>query len=213
MWNDPVRGRAFVRVTAHALMFAGIFALGACDATPYVSGPAPAPEHSFSTHAGATATAAGAGHFIDFLNPAIEWQFAFNAVQRKSSGEADGQYHFRGSLNGLAIDFHARVTCMITDPETGRTWLGGVVTQNRSELPPFSDGDIYQAGQPTWMRAADYGEGAGAPKPDRASRIFFTGSGGFLTAEEFCVSGFWPIADGVERITSPLQNGNIQVNH
>jgi hypothetical protein len=159
---------------------------------------------------GTTAVATGGGHFIDVQVPGIDWQFAFTAVQQDPSGEADGRYHYIGSLEGLAIDFRAKVTCMMADPTTGRAWIGGVITSNESQHPLFT-GAIHQVGRPTWFRVADYGEGADAPKPDRATRIFFTGSGGFTSAEVFCASGFWPILDGVERITSQLMNGNIQV--
>jgi hypothetical protein len=184
----------------------------ACEKTSDVSGPGPGSESAFSTGAnGVSAIVSGAGHFIDNQNPDIAWKFALTAVQRDPSGEADGTYHFAGSLDGLAIEFRARVTCMIADPETGRAWIGGVVTDNNSEVPSFRDGAIFQVGQPTWMRVADYGEGENAPEPDRTTRIFFTGSGGFQSAEEFCVSGFWPIVDGVQRITSTLLSGHIQV--
>ena len=159
---------------------------------------------------GTTAIASGGGHFTDVQVPDIEWQFAFTAVQRDPSGTADGIYHYRGTLAGLTIDFRARVICMMADAATGRAWIGGVITSNESQHPLFT-GAIHQVGRPTWFRVADYGEGANAPKPDRVTRIFFTGSGGFQSAEVFCASGFWPIADGVERITSPLLIGNVQV--
>jgi hypothetical protein len=159
---------------------------------------------------GITGIATGGGHFTDVQVPDIAWQFAFVAVQRDPSGAADGRYHYSASLDGLTIDFRARVTCMMADPVTGRAWIGGVITANESQHPAFTAA-IHQVGRPTWFRVADYGTGPNADKPDRVTRIFFTGSGGFQSAEVFCASGFWPIADGVERITSPLLVGNVQV--
>jgi hypothetical protein len=212
------------RAASLALIVATASPVGGCGENRALTGPSIAPreatrdrtadllEEGFEVDRGngTTAVASGGGHFIDVQLPGIEWQFAFTAVQRDPSGDAAGRYHYLGSLDGLTIDFRARVTCMMADPTTGRAWIGGVVTSNESQHPLFT-GAIHQVGQPTWFRVADYGEGADAPKPDRATRIFFTGSGGFTSAEVFCASGFWPILDGVERITSPLMNGNVQV--
>jgi hypothetical protein len=212
MWKSSFSHHRPVTSAVHTtLLLAAGVVLNACEATSDMNGPGPAPESAFSTANGVSAIVSGAGHFIDIQNPDITWKFTLTALQRDPSGEADGKYHFSGSLDGLAIEFRARVTCMIADPETGRAWIGGVVTDNNSEFPSFRDGAIFQVGQPTWMRVADYGEGENAPEPDRTTRIFFTGSGGFQSAEEFCVSGFWPIVDGVQRITSTLLNGHIQV--
>jgi hypothetical protein len=158
-----------------------------------------------------TARASGGGHITDPGDPRVEWHFAFTALQRDPSGEADGNFQFSTSVEGQAIDFHVSVTCLVTDPANGRAWIGGTITKNASERAPFKDGAIYQEGQPAWFRVADYGEGSGAPKEDRATRIFFTGTGGFTTADAFCHSGLWPIVAGEERLTSPLLNGNIQV--
>jgi hypothetical protein len=158
-----------------------------------------------------TARATGGGRLTDPSDSRVEWEFAVAALQRDPSGEADGNFHFSTSVEGQAIEFHARVTCLVTDAANGRAWIGGTITKNASERAPFKEGAIYQEGQPAWFRVADYGEGSGAPKEDRGTRIFFTGTGGFLTADAFCHSGLWPIVAGDERLTSPLLGGNIQV--
>ena len=199
------------------LSISGVLALAAlvgCSDTGQPTGPGSVPD-PVSRGAWAsrspTARATGGGHITDPGDPRVEWQFAFAALQRDPSGEADGNFHFSTSVDGQAIDFHARVTCLVTDPANGRAWIGGTITKNASERAPFKEGAIYQEGQPAWFRAADYGEGSGAPKEDRGTRIFFTGTGGFLTADAFCHSGLWPIVAGEERLTSPLLAGNIQV--
>jgi len=158
-----------------------------------------------------TAIVTGGGQLTDPGDPTVEWTFALAALQRDATGEADGNFHFSTSVGGQSIEFHARVTCLVTDPATGRAWIGGTITKNGSERAPFKDGAIYQEGEPAWFRVADYGEGSGAPKEDRGTRIFFTGTGGFLTADAFCHSGLWPIVGGEERLTSALLAGNIQV--
>ena len=206
------RRRAKTRLTLNSV-FALAAVIGCSDTRPptglgHVSDPA---GRGALASQSPTARATGGGSITDPSDSRVEWHFAFAALQRDPSGEADGNFQFSTSVEGQAIDFHVRVTCLVTDPANGRAWIGGTITKNASERAPFMEGAIYQEGQPAWFRVADYGEGSGAPKEDRATRIFFTGTGGFLTADAFCHSGQWPIVAGDERFTSPLLNGNIQV--
>lgn len=187
----------------------GILLVGGCDKTPEVFDPEalPAP----STHVpGVTATASGGGHFH---NPAfgVDVQFAFTAVQLDHSGAATGTYHFTAtSLTGLAIDVRGRISCMTTDPTNpGRAWMGGLITKNESEHPVFT-GETSRVGRDGWFRVVDYGEGSNAAQPDRATMIFFEPAGGFTNAADFCDSQLWFAGD---RLTNPLLNGAVQVNH
>ena len=211
------RCRAESRPSKSRLMLNGVLALAALAGCTEIQQPTGLGSVADPARRGAsasqtpTARATGGGRITDPGDPRVEWEFSLAALQRDPSGEADGNFQFSTSLEGQAIDFHVRVTCLVTDPANGRAWIGGTITKNASERAPFKEGAIYQEGQPAWFRVADYGEGSGAPKEDRGSRIFFTGTGGFLTADAFCHSGLWPVVAGDERLTSPLLNGNIQI--
>lgn len=212
MWNDSISQRRTVACTAVlGPTLAGILLLGACDWAPEVVGPEPAPP-SLSTHAdGVPARASGGGHFFGQFFFGVPVQFAFTAIQRDpNTGEADGRYHFSSTVNGQAIEVHGRITCMTVDPENpGRAWMGGVITKNESEHPLYT-GPTSQVGRDSWFRVVDYGEGADASQPDRASLVFVEPTGGFTSARDFCAARLWFPED---RITNPLLSGNIQVLH
>jgi hypothetical protein len=211
MWNDPISQRRAVAGTAVlGQILTGILLLGACDASPEVIGPEPAPP-AWSAHAnGVTAKASGGGHFFGQFFFGVPVQFAFTAVQRDPSGDAHGNFHFSTTVDGLAIDIHGRITCMTTDPANpGRAWMGGVITKNTSEHPAYT-GPTSQVGRDSWFRVVDYGEGASASQPDRASSIFVEPTGGFTSARAFCEAQLWFPED---RFTNPLLHGNIQVSH
>src|SRR5688572_15454 len=211
MWNDSISQRTLVRAAVLGPTLTGILLLGACDAAPEVIGPEPAPL-ALSAHAnGVTARASGGGHFFGQFFFGVPVQFAFTAIQRDPiTGDADGRYHFSSIVNGLAIAIHGRITCMTVDPENpGRAWMGGVITKNESEHPLYT-GPTSQVGRDSWFRVVDYGEGASASQPDRASFVFVEPTGGFASAQDFCDSKLWFPGD---RITNPLLSGNIQVLH
>jgi hypothetical protein len=190
-----------------------ILLAGGCDSVPEVTGPEAPPEPAFDmSNGGPTAIASGGGRFFDSWFLGSEWQFAFTAQQREPSGAADGRFRFVASFGGDAIELHGRVTCMMADPATNRAWIGGVITLNRSEQPFFRDDPLFRVGEPQWFRVVDNGEGSTADEPDRTTRLFWRGSGGFQDEWAFCASGFWPVVDGVERFTDPLIQGNIQVH-
>ncbi len=212
-----MRGRTRrLMLNAGLLAGAGILLLSGCDAPKQPIGPDPVPHSAdlarqatmHSGEGGVTARASGGGHFERVLfGEVARFQFAFTALQRNLSGDADGRFHFSSAVGGLAVEFHGRVTCFITDPATRRAWVGGVITKNDSEHPNWM-GEIHQAGRDSWFRVVDYGEGSAASQPDRSSIMFFEGTAGFQTARDFCESGFW-LPDDV--FTSPLLHGNIQV--
>lgn len=189
----------------------GILLLSACDASPEVIGPVPAPL-ALSAHAnGVTARASGGGHFSGQFFPGAPGQFAFTATQRDPiTGDADGRYHFSSTVDGLAVEIHGRITCLTVDAENlGRAWMGGVITKNESEHPLYT-GPTGQVGRDSWFRVVDYGEGLNAPGADRASFIFVEPTGGFTSARAFCDARLWFPED---RLTNPLASGNIQVRH
>ena len=210
MWNDSnSQKRTPGRAAVLSPTLAGILLLGACDAAPEAIGPEPAPL-ALSAHAdGVTAHASGGGHFFGQFFFGVPVRFAFTAIQRDpATGDADGRYHFSSTVNGQAIEIQGRITCMTVDPENpGRAWMGGVITKNESEHP-FYTGPTSQVGRDSWFRVVDYGEGANASQPDRASLAFVEPTGGFTSARDFCDARLWFPED---RITNPLLSGNIQV--
>ena len=131
--------------------------------------------------------------------------FSLNA-KHKSDGTGNGQFRFSVELGGLPIDFHGEVICLTVDSVNGRAWIGGVVTQNNSEHPAFTD-VIHEPGRDVWFRVLDSGEGDGSDM-DRSTFLGFEGAGGIITSEDYCAAAIWP--DDNER-TSPVIEGNIQV--
>lgn len=130
---------------------------------------------------------------------------AFSAIQRDASGAADGQLRNVLDLLGEIIDFHGVVTCMTTDPDNGRAWIGGVVTQNNSVAEPYASGERFQVGKDIWFRVLDDGEGHGVV--DRTTFVGFEGDAGFETSADYCAGQPWPDANAR---TWPV-SGNIQV--
>jgi len=152
---------------------------------------------------GVNASATGGGHFL--VSGALDVTFAFSANQMED-GAGNGQFRFSVELGGLPIEFHGEVICLTVDSENHRAWIGGVVTQNRSEHPAFTT-DIHQPGKDVWFRVLDSGQG-GDSDMDRSTFLGFEGGGGIITSEEYCDLAIWP--DENER-TSPVTQGNLQV--
>jgi len=134
-------------------------------------------------------------------------EFSFLALD--GPGRMGPLGHFRQTLtlNGLLVDFEGRVTCLSVDDLTGRAWIAGVVTKNRSTNPSFQT-PIHQVGRDVWFRVVDYGEGAKATQADRTTFLGFEGGAGILTSAQYCAERPWPAND--ER-TNALTSGNIQV--
>lgn len=152
---------------------------------------------------GVVVSATGGGHFL--VSGALDVTFAFSAKQ-KEDGTAMGQFRMSVELGGLPIEFHGEVICLTVDSDQGRAWIGGVVTQNRSEHPSFT-GEIHEPGRDVWFRVLDNGEGGDA-EMDRSTFLGFEGGGGIITSEEYCELAIWP--DDNAR-TSPVTQGNLQV--
>lgn len=152
---------------------------------------------------GVTARASGGGHY-DFVPTGGPAQFAFSAVAH-DDGRASGEFHHTAMLNDLSIDFHGEVTCLSFDTANGRAWIGGVITENRSESPDYQQA-INQPGQDIWFRVLDAGEGNNR-EPGRTTFVGFKGSGGIDTSAQYCAARIWP--DGNARTWQVT--GNVQV--
>ncbi len=152
---------------------------------------------------GVVASATGGGHFL--VAGSLDVTFSLSAKQ-KLNGVANGQFRYSVVLSGQLVEFHGEVICLTVDSANGRAWIGGVVTQNNSEHPSFTN-EINEPGRDVWFRVLDSGEG-GAADMDRSTFLGFEGGGGIITSEEYCEAAIWP--DDNER-TSPVTQGNIQV--
>ncbi len=149
---------------------------------------------------GVVARASGGGHYDVGTTPA---KFAFTALD-KGDGRFEGRFHHKADAGGLNVEFHADVTCLAVDSANGRAWIGGVITENRSEHPAFQTG-IHEPGQDIWFRVLDSGEGKG--DEDRTTFVGFRGGAGILTSAEYCAMKPWPDANAR---TWPV-SGNVQV--
>ncbi|HUF46860.1 MAG TPA: hypothetical protein VMM93_03530 [Vicinamibacterales bacterium] len=132
--------------------------------------------------------------------------FSMNALA-KADGSAKGEFRHTTTLGGELIDFTGRVTCMAVDSANGRSWIGGVITENNSTHSSFT-GAINQVGRDVWFRVLDSGEGNGVI--DRTTFLGFEGGGGIDTSAEYCEMKIWPNDPPNDR-TGPLTSGNIQV--
>jgi hypothetical protein len=153
---------------------------------------------------GVQSSATGGGHYvISLATGPIEAQFSMSAVAR-ADGRTSGQFHHRTVLNGLAVDFHGEVTCLAVDSENRRAWVGGSVTQNRSENPSFLQ-PRHEPGRDIWFRVLDNGQGHA--DPDRTTFVGFEGDAGITTSAEYCTTRPWPDANAR---TWPI-SGNVSV--
>lgn len=149
------------------------------------------------------ASTTGGGHFL--VGGSLDVRFSFSANQH-ADGSASGHSRHEVELGGLPIDFSSEVICTTIDPQTGRAWVGAVITQNRSQHPSFTAARN-QPGRDIWFRVLDSGQGAAA-EADRSTFVGFEGDAGIITSEEYCATMPWP-ADNAR--TSPVTQGNIQV--
>lgn len=185
---------------AAGLIFALLIASGASPI--HASNPI-ADLQAGDSSAGVAVATSGGGHYL--VGGVIEVGFSFGA-QQKLNGAATGWFRHSTELGGLPIEFFGSVTCVSVDEANGRAWIGGVITQNNSEFPSFTD-DVHQPGREIWFRVLDSGEGAGA-EADRSTFVGFEGNAGIITSQEYCDLQIWP--DDNAR-TSPVVSGDIQV--
>lgn len=132
-----------------------------------------------------------------------EWSLA---AHQHADGRALGEFRMTRMRAGFVVDFSGIVTCVSVDPVNNRAWIGGVVTENRSN-DPVHTGAIHQPGRDVWFRVVDNGEGAGAA-PDRSSVLGFQGAAGIITSAEYCATKPWTAGD-VNAFE--VVDGNIQV--
>jgi hypothetical protein len=134
---------------------------------------------------------------------------AFGAVQH-ADGTAHGQFlielDLQDQFGGGVASFRGRVTCLSVDEDTGRAWIGGVVTANTSTNAGFRDDETTQVGDDIWFRVLD--DGRGPTATDRTTFAGFEGGGGILTSQEYCDDQLWP--DDNDR-THPITTGQVQV--
>lgn len=182
---------------------AGAGAAACTDARP--TGPENAEgeaDIALSAASGGPDRATGGGHF----DAGVDVTFSFNAIRQGAGMDATGNLRFSTELGGLQIQFQGRTTCLAVDLDEGRAWIGGVITQNDSEHPAFTE-EIHDPGHDIWFRVLDSGEGGGAAA-DRTTFVGFEGGAGIGTSAEYCELQIWP--DDNAR-TSPVTSGNIQV--
>ena len=146
--------------------------------------------------------ASGGGRYA--LLDTIDARFAFGANQH-GDGRASGRFHQALAFQGQHVEFHGTVTCVSVDAENRRAWIGGIITENRSEHPQFRAARN-EPGRDIWFRVLDAEEGSGTP--DRTTFVGFEGDAGFATSAAYCAGQPWP--DENAR-TWPVTSGNIQV--
>ncbi len=201
-----------MRKPVFTLMLAGLVA-GCSTPTQPSSVPAGLPMGAGMSVGGATAavpggpaSASGGGHFQLTLasGDVIAVQFGMNAVVTGGGG-AVGHFTHSTALDGLAIEFQGRVTCLSVDAANRRAWIGGVVTRNTSDHPGFTTPRT-QPGRDIWFRVLDNGQGRS--DPDRSTFVGFEGDAGFITSQDYCDGMPWPDDDAR---TWPVTKGNLVV--
>ncbi len=158
---------------------------------------------SLAVKPAAPLAATGGGHYL--FNNTADVQFNFNAVDT-GHGAAAGHLFQSFVFGGHLIEFRGRVTCFSVDADTGRAWIGGVVTENNSTHPQFTTPRT-QPGRDIWFRVLDGGEGASA-SPDRSTIMGFEGDRAIITSAQYCAAKLW--LDNNAN-THPVTEGNIQV--
>ena len=141
--------------------------------------------------AGAGAVVSGGGWFL--FGESIPMQFGFVAVERPN-GSAAGSFHHFYSSDGFDYEFWGTLTCLAYDEETGRAWIGGVLTKVASDDPDVG----IAAGEDAWFRVLDSLEG------DRSTSMGFVGA--IESSEAYCAMRIWP--DDNAR-THPVTSGQI----
>lgn len=189
----------FRRFAYLALAFA--FVLTGCDQAEQPL----SPEAQASAQGGVQASTTGGGTY-SLLGGAVPVEFSHTAIQTSSDGTATGHARHVAEFQGERLEFHTRVTCATFDPQNGRAWIGGVITQNNS-THPFWQTDNNEVGDAIWWRVVDYGEGQNA-QADRSTFVGFEGNAGIITSREYCDAQIWPAGDAR---TGPLTEGEIQV--
>lgn len=182
------------------IICAGLATLG-CQESGQPTGPEIQPQLSNN---GILASVTGGGHN---RGSNLDIKFSFSALQTDADGSGTGQFRFSVIFQGELVEFHGRVTCVTFDAQNSRAWVGGVITENNS-THPFWTQDINDVGRDIWFRAVDYGEGDNAPQMDRNTFVGFEGNAGIITSAEYCDAKIWP--DGDAR-TNAVSQGDVQV--
>ena len=172
-----------MRVRRSSFLPLAIAALIACQPDPPTS---PNLQASLAATPPA-ATVTGGGQFNVSITGGDVGTFGFSGVGDALA--ATGQLYFQLEFQGQHVEFHGEVTCVSVDRAQGRAWIGGVVTQNRSEHPSYTTART-QPGHDIWFRILDNGQGADAP-PDRTTFVGFEGDRDIPTSAEYCRRQLW----------------------
>ena len=142
---------------------------------------------------GVNARVTGGGWFL--FGGSIPMQFSFSGVQH-ADGTASGSFHHAYTDDVGSYQFFGTVTCLAFDAETGRAWIGGVLTKVISNDPEVG----LAAGDDAWFRVLD------SPDNDRSTAMGFVGA--IESSEAYCAMRIWPEGDAR---THPVTSGQIMV--
>ena len=143
--------------------------------------------------AGAPERVTGGGWFL--FGGSIPMQFSFSGVQH-ADGSASGSFHHAYTDDVGSYQFFGTVTCLAFDADTGRAWIGGVLTNVISNDPDVG----LAAGDDAWFRVLD------RPGNDRSTSMGFVGD--IESSEAYCAMRIWPEGDAR---THPVTSGQIKV--
>lgn len=128
------------------------------------------------------ATAFGKGTFERADGKLASFTFDANYTR---SGPVTGNITYTVFLDEGKIDLTAKVVCGHYDMDTKRAWVGGTVSENRSNHSEYKDGD-YATGGNLWFR---FEESETHPEP--AAQITDMTFGGKDGAKAFCDAKAW----------------------
>jgi hypothetical protein len=185
------------------LAISGALAIGWQVTTPAAVVPA---TPSVSLHSRGITATVGAGHYL--LQNAFDVQFAFVALQF-GKGRALGHFRHRTEDETGTIDFTGEVTCLAVDSANRRSWIGGVITANRSTSPNFNTLAIHQVAHDIWFRVLDNDDGS--DEPDRSTFVGFE-SDAIPSSEAYCSMRIWPDVPVINARTWPVTSGNLVVH-
>ncbi len=166
---------------------AAMTAQPAVAVTPAVPAPAPTTPADAGMPEDTQATAFGKGTFERADGKLASFTFDANYTR---SGPVTGNISYTVFLDEGKIDLSAKVICGHYDMDTKRAWVGGEITENRSNHSAYQDGD-YATGGNLWFRFEE-----SETHPDPAAKIADMSFGSKDGATAFCDAKGWS-ADGL----------------